>query len=206
MLRSTAAPSLSHYIALMDPAVDRYVARSKKWPEVLVELRPLLLACGLDEAIKWGKPCYSHNGHNVAIIQEMSEFVSLMFFKGALLDDAKGLLVDQGPNSRSAKRIEIDSAAAVKQLTPSIRALLKQAIKIEDEGRTVGPAPELELVQELRDRLAADEALRAAFFALTPGRRREYHLHIADAKQATTRLGRLDRCVPKILAGKGFRD
>jgi uncharacterized protein YdeI (YjbR/CyaY-like superfamily) len=123
-----------------------------------------------------------------------------------LLTDPDGVLEDQGPNSRSARRMCITSIDEVTRLADTIAAYVAEAIDIEDSGRRVEPAPELVLVDELQTRLDADPELRAAFEALTPGRRREYHLHISGAKQATTRSSRVDACVPKILAGKGFRD
>ena len=95
----------------MNPEVDAYITRSKKWPDEIAALRPILLDCGLTEEIKWGKPCYSHDGKNVVIVQEMSEFLALMFFKGALLADPDEVLEDQGPNSRSARRMTFTSAA-----------------------------------------------------------------------------------------------
>ncbi len=191
---------------LMNQAVDAYIERSKKWPNEMVELRELLLGCGLAEAIKWGKPCYSEKGRNIAILQEMNDFLSLMFFKGALLDDPDRVLREQGPNSRSALRIEFTSVDEVARLSGPVRALVAEAIAVEDAGLRVGPAPEPELVEELRHRLDRDPALKAAFSALTPGRRREYNLYFSGAKQATTREARVDKCVPKVLAGKGFRD
>ena len=106
----------------MDPKVDAYIERSEQWPDEMTALRPILLAAGLTEAIKWGKPCYSHGGKNVAIFQEMKDFLALMFFKGALLDDATGVLREQGPNSRSARRIEFTSAEEVSDLADTITA------------------------------------------------------------------------------------
>ena len=190
----------------MDPKVDDYLARSTKWPEEMAALRPILLGCGLTESIKWGKPCFSHGGDNVAIMQEMNDFLSLMFFKGALLDDRAGLLRSQGPNSRSALRLELTSVEEVTDRAEAIRGYVADAIRVAEAGLSVGPAPELELVEELAERLAGDPELAEAFDALTPGRQREYNLHIADAKQAKTREARIDKCVPQILAGKGMRD
>ncbi len=190
----------------MNNRVDRYIERSTKWPDEMTALRPVLLGCGLSEDIKWGKPCFAHEGSNIAIFQEMNDFLSLMFFKGFLLKDPKGLLVEQGPNSRSAKRLEFTSVADVKRLSASVKSMVKEAIEVELAGLTVGPAPELELVAELEARLDADRAVRAAFESLTPGRKREYNMHFSDAKQEKTRISRIEACVPKILAGKGFRD
>jgi len=166
----------------------------------------VLLGCGLDEELKWGKPCYTHDGNNIAILQEMNDFLALMFFKGALLDDPRGVLESQGPNSRSAMRVCFRSVADVKRLTPAAKALVKSAIAVEASGAKVAPAPTLELVEELQRRLDRDKKLAAAFAGLTPGRRREYNLHFASAKQSATRESRIDKCVPNILAGKGMRD
>ena len=189
-----------------DPKVDAYFARSTQWPEELAAIRPLLLEAGLDEAFKWGKPCYTHDGANILILQEMKAHLAVMFFKGALLSDPAGVLRSQGPNSRSALRIEITSTEEVHDLADLLRDYVAEAIEVEASGLEVAPAPELELVEELRLRLEADPALRAAFESLTPGRQREYHLHISEAKQAATRESRVDKAAPRILAGKGLRD
>jgi len=186
--------------------VDDYVERSDRWSAELAALRPVLLDCGLTEEIKWNKPCYRYDGSNIAILQEMKGFLALMFFKGALLNDPAGVLEMQGPNSRSARRIRFTSIDDVARLAGTVRAYVDEAIEMDKAGMEVVPAVDLELVEELRNRLELDAALRAAFEALTPGRRREYHLYISGAKQAPTRVARVEKCVPMILAGKGFRD
>lgn len=190
----------------MNPKVDAFIERSQLWPAEMAALRPILLDCGLDEEIKWGKPCYAHDGSNIAIMQEMKGFLALMFFKGALLGDPAGVLRSQGPNSRSALRMEFTSVDDVTSLAPTIADYVAEAIGVEAAGLSVAPAPELDVVDELRERLEQDPALRAAFEALTPGRQREYNLHIGDAKQAKTRAARVEKVAPRILAGKGLRD
>ena len=189
-----------------NPKVDAYIERSDKWPEEMARLRPTLLGAGLTEAIKWGKPCYSHEGRNIAILQEMKDFLALMFFKGALLSDPEGVLEEQGPNSRSALRIRFTSVDDVDRLAETISAYIAEAIDVEDAGLAVGPAPEPDFVEELRRRLGGDPAFRAAFEALTPGRQREYNLYISDAKQSATRDARVEKYAARILAGKGLRD
>jgi uncharacterized protein YdeI (YjbR/CyaY-like superfamily) len=186
--------------------VDGYIARSQGWPAEMRALREVLLDAGLSEGIKWSKPCYSHDGSNIAIMQEMKDFLALMFFKGALLEDPLGVLEDQGPNSRSAKRICFRSTDDVDRLADAVRQYVEDAIDVEAAGLEVGPPPALVLVDELQQRLDQDPELRTAFEALTPGRQREYHLQISGAKQSSTRHARVDRYVPKILAGKGLRD
>lgn len=190
----------------MAASVDGYIDRSDGWPDEIRALRPILLDAGLDEAIKWAKPCYSRGSANIVILQEMKDFLALMFFKGALLADPAGVLESQGPNSRSAKRICFRSVDDVARLADTVTAYLAEAIDVEEAGLEVGPAPELVLVDELRSRLDGDPELEAAFESLTPGRQREYNLHFSSAKQAATREARIDKFVPKIMAGKGFRD
>jgi uncharacterized protein YdeI (YjbR/CyaY-like superfamily) len=202
----TSLGNLAAMTATPDAAVTRYIERSRQWPALIAALRPTLLGSGLDEAIKWGKPCYSHDGANIVIVQEMKSFLSLMFFKGALLADPAGVLVSQGPNSRSAKRIEFTSVDDVTNLAGTVVDYVLAAIEVERAGLSVAPAPALELADELRERLADDPDLRVAFESLTPGRQREYQLHISAAKQSTTRRSRVEACAPRILAGKGLRD
>lgn len=188
-----------------NPDVDRYLERSEAWPDEIAALRPILLGCGLTEQLKWSKPCYSHDGKNIVIVQEMKDFLALMFFKGALLQDPDDVLREQGPNSRSARRMELTSVDEVRASAGTIEAYVADAIAVEEAGLEV-PAAEVELVEELQARLEDDPALQEAFEGLTPGRRREYNLYVGEAKQAKTRVSRVDRCVERILAGKGLRD
>ncbi len=136
----------------------------------------------------------------------MNGFLALMFFKGALLEDSKGVLQKQGHNSRSARRMQFTSVQDVQKLERPLRAFVRQAIKVERAGLKVPKGKAEAYAEELSERLARDPALKSAFEALTPGRRREYNLHISSAKQSKTRAARVEKYVPKILAGKGFRD
>lgn len=186
--------------------VDEYLARSEQWPAEVAALREVLLRCDVDEAIKWGKPCYVHGGANIALVQEFKDFLALMFFKGALLDDPDDVLEAQGPNSRSARRMRFTSVDDVARLDATVEAYVAEAIEVEGSGAEVGPPPELDLADELRERLDADPALKEAFDALTPGRQRAYNLHVASAKRSETRAARVEKHVPKIMAGKGPND
>jgi uncharacterized protein YdeI (YjbR/CyaY-like superfamily) len=190
----------------MNHDVDAYVARSQRWPEEISALRPILVGAGLDEDVKWAKPCYSHDGKNIAIVQEMKDFLALMFFKGALLRDPDGVLEEQGPNSRSARRMQFTSVDDVTRRADTITTYVREAIAVEEAGLDVGPAPEPDLAPELSERLDRDPAFRIAFEALTPGRQREYNLYFSGAKQAATRASRVEKYARKILDGKGFRD
>lgn len=185
--------------------VGEYLRSSDRWHDEIVELRPTLVGRGLEEVVKWGKPCYVHDGRNICILQEMKDFLAVMFFKGALLEDPQGVLVDQGPNSRSARRIEITSVDDVRRLAGTISDYVAEAIRVEDRRLSV-PAAELVLVDELRRALDDDAALSEAFAQLTPGRQREYNLHVGGAKQTETRVSRVEQCRQRILAAKGLRD
>jgi uncharacterized protein YdeI (YjbR/CyaY-like superfamily) len=185
-------------------AVDAFVSRQKTWRGEIQKLRSILLDCGLDEAIKWGKPCFAFEGSNVAIIQPFKGHCSLMFFKGALLRDTRRLLKSQGENTQSALRLEFTSEA---QVTKAVVApYVKQAIAVEKAGLKVDfkAKRELELPEELTRILKKDRKLSKAFAALTPGRQRAYVLHFKGAKQSQTRTARIEKVIPQILAGRGM--
>lgn len=190
------------------PDVDAYIADRGRWRDEIVRLRAVVRQSGLAEAIKWGKPCYSHRGANVAIIQPFKPHLALMFFKGSLLADPEGLLVAQGANTHAAMRVEFTSVAEVDARADGLRALIADAIRVEEAGERVDfarretPEPPDELV----DAFDADPDLRAAWDGLTPGRQRGYVLHIAGAKKAETRVARVAKCLPGIRLGKGLND
>lgn len=188
------------------PDVDTYLEASEQWPDEIRALRPVLLGAGLDEEVKWGKPCYSHDGGNIAIVQEFADNLALMFFKGILLDDPEDVLEEVGPNSHAARRIMFSSVEDVEAKADVVTAHVRQAVALEEAGAEVPPRPEEELAPELAERLADDPALAEAFDELTPGRQREYNLHVSGAKRSETRERRVDQIAPRILAGKGLRD
>ncbi|MBI4897286.1 MAG: YdeI/OmpD-associated family protein [Actinobacteria bacterium] len=174
----------------------------------MARLRAIALDLGLTESLKWGKPCYEVDGGNVAIIQPFKEHCSLMFFKGALLADAGGLLVAPGENSQSARQLRFTGAHEIDTVEPAIRKYLREAIDVEKAGLKVPlkNISEHAVPKELELRLKDDAELRAAFNGLTPGRRRAYLMHFAQPKRPATRESRIDKCVPRILAGKGLND
>ncbi len=186
--------------------VDAYLEASDQWPDVIAALRPLLLDAGLDEHIKWGKPCYALGGRNVALIQEFADHLALMFFKGILLEDPAGVLEQHGPNSHAARRMTFRSADEVKRSAEVVTAYVSEAMAVEKAGTALPPRAEEGLAEELQERLARDPELAAAFDDLTPGRQREYNLHVSNAKQASTRERRVDGIISRILDGKGLRD
>jgi uncharacterized protein YdeI (YjbR/CyaY-like superfamily) len=191
------------------PQVAGYIDGMRAWRAELETLRPLLLRAGLDEELKWDKPCYSYGGSNVVIFQPFKELCALLFFKGTLLEDPDGALKEQGENTRSALRLEFRSVADITAATRTIESLVQDAIRVEQAGLSVpkraatddGPYPE-----ELEMLLDADAALRGAWERLTPGRRRGWLLHFNAAKQSKTRLARIERATPRILEGFGMHD
>lgn len=189
-----------------NPKVDAFVSRTKRWRAEIQKLRSLLLESGLDEALKWGKPCYQFAGKNVAIIQPFKDHCAVMFFKGALFDDTHGLLRSQGENTQSALRLEFTSEAQIKKTV--LKSYAKQAIEVEKSGRKVDfkAKRQLELPDELTEILQRDRRLTKAFDALTPGRQRGYVLYFMGAKKSETRTARIEKYIPKILAGLGFHD
>jgi uncharacterized protein YdeI (YjbR/CyaY-like superfamily) len=189
-----------------NPSVDAFIERAKTWQGEMAKLRAILLGCGLHEDIKWGKPCFTFEEKNVAILQPFKEHCALMFFKGALLEDTHGLLRSQGENTQSALRLEFTSESQIKKSV--VAAYVKQAIAVEKSGLKVDfPAKrELELPAELVKILNEDRKLSKAFHALTPGRQRAYVIHFTGAKQSETRTARIEKCIPKILEGKGMND
>ena len=188
------------------PKVEAFVSRAKAWQGEMQKLRSILSDCGLDEELKWGKPCFMFEGKNVAIIQPFKEHCSLMFFKGALLEDSHGLLRSQGENTQSAMRLEFTSEAQVKKAI--VESYVKAAIAAEKQGLKVDfkAKRELELPEELTQVLEKNRRLAKAFEALTPGRKRAYVLHFTGAKQSRTRSARIEKVIPMILAGKGMND
>jgi uncharacterized protein YdeI (YjbR/CyaY-like superfamily) len=177
------------------------------WTDELVALRALVRASGLDETVKWGSPCYTLGGKNVAMIVSYRDHCALQFWKGAALVDEEGVLVAPGESSRFVRLVPFRSMAEVKAKRAVAKRLLEQAIALEREGKQVDAKPAAEPVPaELAERLAADPALARAFEARTPGRRRSHILHVSGAKQSETRARRVDKCAPEILAGRGFNE
>lgn len=193
-------------MATPNPKVDAFVARAKSWREEIQKLRTVLAEAGLDEDLKWGKPCFSFEGKNIAIIQPFKAHCSLMFFKGALLKDRHNILRSQGEHTQSALRLEFTRATQIKKAV--LRDFVKQAIAVEKAGLRVDAKTkrQLDLPPELTAVLRKDRRLGKAFNALTPGRQRAYVLYFVAAKRSETRVARIEKCAPKILAGLGMHD
>jgi uncharacterized protein YdeI (YjbR/CyaY-like superfamily) len=190
-----------------DPRIEAFFADAKRWREELASLRAILRDSGLAEEWKWRSPCYTLDGANVALLWGFKEECRLGFFKGVLLKDPKRLLVAPGENSRSSRTLNFTGVAEVERLEEVIRAYLAEAMALERAGAKVElPKDDLDPPAELVAALAGDPALRTAFEALTPGRRRGWILHVAQPKQPATRRTRIEKAAPRILAGKGMHD
>jgi uncharacterized protein YdeI (YjbR/CyaY-like superfamily) len=188
---------------------DAFFARAKSWREEQAALRALALACGLEETLKWGKPCYTTpDGANIVLIQTFKGFCALLFFKGALIEDPKGMLVAPGENSQSARQARFTSVAEIDKAASTLKAYIRKALTIEKAGLKVElkTITEHAVPEELQACFAKAPAFKAAFEALTPGRQRAYLLHFSGAKQSATRASRIEKCRPQILAGKGLND
>jgi uncharacterized protein YdeI (YjbR/CyaY-like superfamily) len=184
------------------------VPYAKKWQKETDALRKIALDCDLTEEVKWGKPCFTYQKKNVAIIIPLKEVCAFSFIKGALLKDPKHILQKIGEHTQAGRWIKFASSTQISALRPTLRRYIDEAIRIEKSGRKVPRKKdsEYEIPEELQARLKASPKVQAAFEALTPGRRRSYIFHISGAKQPKTRAARAERCVPMILDGRGFNE
>lgn len=196
-----------HVERFEDNAETMQVPYAKKWQKETDRLRKIALDCFLTEEIKWGKPCFTFRKKNVAIVIPLKESCALSFFKGALLSDPKQILERIG-NTQAGRWIKFTSLQEITALQSTLRGYLFEAIELEESGKKVPlrKLSEYAIPEELQTRLDNNAVLRAAFEALTPGRRKSYIFHIAGAKQAKTREARADKCMPMILSGRGFNE
>jgi uncharacterized protein YdeI (YjbR/CyaY-like superfamily) len=192
----------------MNPKVDGYLRKAKKWREEIGKLRTIILGCPLTEELKWGKPCYTFQKSNIALIIPLKESCALMFCKGALINDRNGILTKPGENTQAGRWIKFTSARDIVEKEKVLKAYLHQAIEAEKAGLKVTFKKNTELIlpEEFQNKLDADPALKAAFDALTPGRQRAYNIYFSAAKQSKTRESRIEKCTPRILDGKGLND
>jgi uncharacterized protein YdeI (YjbR/CyaY-like superfamily) len=192
----------------MNPKVDFYFNKAKKWQEEIEKLRMIVLDCGLDEELKWGCPCYTNQKSNIVLIHVFKEYCAFLFFKGALLNDANGMLVQQTENVQSARQIRFTNIHEIVELQPTLKAYIHEAIEVEKAGLKVELKKTIEfnMPEEFQYKLDKIPALKAAFEALTPGRQRGYLLHFSAPKLDKTREDRVEKYIPHILNGKGLND
>ncbi len=186
--------------------LDTVFSNATKWRAEAQTLRKVLLKADLREELKWGKPCYTHDGRNICIIQRMNDFLALMFFKGALLKDPDGILEVQGPNSRAGYRIRFTGVQDIVSREASINACIREAIEVERSGLKMEKAKDLDCPEELVARFDNDPEFKVAFDRLTPGRRRGYLMHFSSATQSRTIVARIEKCRSGIMIGKGLQD
>jgi len=192
----------------MNPKVEVFLSKATKWREESEKLRAIILGCRLTEELKWGKPCYTFQESNIVIIQGFKEYCALMFCKGALLKDARGILVKPGENTQAARQVRFTNVREIVRMASILKAYIKEAIEVEKSGREVDFKAITELVfpAELQEELERNRAFRTAFEALTPGRQRAYNMFFSAPKQSETRKSRVEKCTPQILDGKGLND
>ena len=191
-----------------NPKVDAFLGKAKKWQQEFKKLRAIILDCGLSEELKWGQPCYTFRKSNIVLIHGFKGYCALLFFKGALLKDARGILIQQTKNVQAARQIRFTTVREIVKLEPVLKAYIKEAAEVEKAGLKVNfkKTAEFAIPKEFQSKLDRIPALKAAFEALTPGRQRAYILHFSGAKQSKTRESRVEKCMRQILAGKGLND
>jgi uncharacterized protein YdeI (YjbR/CyaY-like superfamily) len=192
----------------MNPTVDFYFSKAQKWQKELEKLRTIILDCQLTEELKWGVPCYSFQESNIVLIHVFKEYCALLFFKGALLNDANGILIQQTKNTQAGRQIRFTNVREIVEMEPILKAYIYEAIEVEKAGLKVNFKKNTELIfpEEFQNKLDENPALKTAFDALTPGRQRAYNLHFSAPKQSKTRESRVEKCMQQILNGKGLND
>ena len=192
----------------MNPKVDFYFSKAKKWQEELEQLRVLVLDCGLTEELKWGVPCYTFQKSNIVLIHVFKEYCALLFFKGALLDDPNGILIQQTEHVQAARQVRFTNAREIGKLRSTLKAYIYEAIEVEKAGLKVSlkKTAAFNIPEEFQKKLDKKPALRTAFDALTPGRQRAYLLYFSAPKQSKTRESRVEKYMKQILNGKGLND
>ena len=187
---------------------DQFFSKTRKWKEEMALLRKMCLDCGLTEDFKWMHPCYTFQGKNIVLIHGFKAYCALLFHKGALLKDSENLLIQQTKNVQAARQIRFTNKKEIMVLEATIKTYIFEAIEVEKAGVEVKmkKTSEFEMPAELQIKFEDNPDLKAAFKALTPGRQRGYLLYFGQAKQAKTRMSRIEKCIPNILNGIGLKD
>ena len=192
----------------MNPKVDVFLSKAKKWREEFETLRMIALDCGVTEEYKWMHPCYTFQKKNIVLIHGFKEYCALLFFKGVLLKDPEGILIQQTKNVQAGRQIRFTNVREIIELEPVLKAYIQEAIEVEKAGLKVKKkkTSDYPIPEEFQEKLNEDPAIATAFKALTPGRQRAYLFYFAQAKQSQTRTSRVEKYIPKILDGKGLND
>ena len=192
----------------MNPKVDFFFNKAKLWQEEYEKLRMIALDCGLTEELKWGCPCYALNKQNIVLIHGFKEYCAYLFFKGALLNDSCGILIQQTKDVQSARQVRFTNVVEIAELEPTLKAYIYEAIEVEKAGLKVElkTTADFKAPTEFQYKLDHIPALKTAFEALTPGRQRGYLFYFSQPKQSKTRDARVEKYIPQILDGKGLDD
>ena len=192
----------------MNPKVDGFLKRVRKWRKEFEKLRSIILDCQLTEELKWGQPCYTFQKSNTVLIHGFKDYCALLFFKGALLKDPRGVLIQQTENVQAARQIRFTNVREIVKMEPVLKAYIREAIEVEKAGLKVDykKTAEFKIPEEFRNKLDEIPALKTAFDALTPGRQRGYILYFSAPKQSKTRESRVEKCMQQIFNGKGLHD
>jgi uncharacterized protein YdeI (YjbR/CyaY-like superfamily) len=192
----------------MNPKVDFYFIKDEKWQKEIQQLRTIVLDCGLKEELKWGCPCYTFQKSNIVLIHVFKEYCAFLFFKGVLLHDAKGILIQQTKNVQVARQIRFTNLKEIVKMKVTLKAYIYEAIEVEKAGLKVDlkKTADFAIPEEFQNRLNKNKALKTAFNALTPGRQRGYIFYFSQPKQSKTRESRIEKSIPQILEGKGLDD
>ncbi len=192
----------------MNPKVDFYFDKQKKWQKEIAQLRTLALDCGLIEDLKWGCPCYTFNESNIVLIHVFKEYCAYLFFKGALLNDLDNILIQQTKNVQSARQIRFTNVQEIVKMKAKLKAYIYEAVEVEKAGLKVKlkKTSEFKIPEEFQKKLDKKSAVKKAFEALTPGRQRAYIFYFSQPKQSKTREARIEKSIPQVLDGKGLND
>ena len=192
----------------MNPKVDGYLKRANEWREEFEKLRMIILDCGLTEELKWGVPCYTFEKRNIVLMHGFKDYCALLFFKGALLKDPEGILIQQTKNVQAARQIRFTNVREIVKLKAILKAYVYAAIEVEKSGQKVNfkKTSEFKIPEEFQEKLNKTSALKKAFAALTPGRQRAYIFYFSQPKQSKTRQSRVEKYTRQILNGKGLND
>ena len=192
----------------MNPRVDWFFSKDTKWQKEYEKLRILILDCGLTEELKWGCPCYTYHDTNIVLIHGFKEYCALLFFKGALLSDTHGILIQQTKNVQSARQVRFNNVREIVKMERTLKAYIYEAIEVEKAGFIVKlkKTAEYKIPEEFQKKLNKTPALKTAFYQLTPGRQRAYILYFSAPKQSKTREARVEKYMKQILNGKGLND
>jgi len=189
-----------------NPKVDDFLSKATKWKDEYEKLRAIVLDCELTEEFKWMHPCYTFNNKNVVLIHGFKEYCALLFHKGALLQDSHGILIQQTENVQAARQVRFTNVQEIVEMETILKAYIQEAIEVEKAGLQVKKNTEFTIPEELQNKFDEIPPLKTAFEALTPGRQRAYIFYFSQAKQSKTRESRVEKCVQKILDGKGLKD